>query len=207
MWYRRNGPGAGARTGPSVPRITLDLEKAPLPVLAPRMNPGGPLRPFQVGGLWEFHQQDSGKRRKGWWDRRRSQHEQRLGGLTEKGGEAGEAGGCLLQWRPGLSCTHRDCWEARTPRALTVLRLLSPEKVPAGKGKKALVRLTWGRSTCFKSWDPGCQQILTAAGSETRSPQHLRVLHASPTAPMKGGRGGPRGGQAWGSLAAAAPRA
>lgn len=86
-----------------------------------------------------------------------------------------------------------------TPRALAVPRLLSPEKAPAGKGKKALARLTWGRSTCCQSWGPGCQQILSAAGSETRGPQHLRVLHASPTAPRKGGRGGVGGGQAPGA--------
>lgn len=115
----------------------------------------------------------------------------------------GGGGGCRAPRgaETGLSRTRRGCWEAPTPRALAVPRLLSPEKVPAGQGKKALARLTWGRPTCCKAWDPGCQRILTAAGSETRGPRHLRVLHASPAAPRKGGRGGARGadklGGAW----------
>lgn len=108
---------------------------------------------------------------------------------------SGGGGGCRAPRgaETGLSRTRRGCWEAPTPRALAVPRLLSPEKVPAGQGKKALARLTWGRPTCCKAWDPGCQRILTAAGSETRGPRHLGVLHASPAAPRKGGRGGARG--------------
>lgn len=135
-----------------------------------------------------------------------------------RGGGTGGGCRCVNAWRPGRDgrgdgrgwgaasrSGDRPLPHAQrllggpTPRALAVPRLLSPEKAPAGKGKKALARLTWGRSTCCQSWGPGCQQILSAAGSETRGPQHLRVLHASPTAPRKGGRGGVGGGQAPGA--------
>lgn len=58
LWYKTNGPGVGASTDPSMPWITLDLETAPLPVLAAHMNPGGPLSALQVGRLWEFHPQE-----------------------------------------------------------------------------------------------------------------------------------------------------
>lgn len=162
------------------------------------MQSWGPIQ----GRLWEFHHQgrpgsprDAGKLRKG---RRYGQRAQ-VPGRDGRGG----GGGCRAPRgaETGLSRTRRGCWEAPTPRALAVPRLLSPEKVPAGQGKKALARLTWGRPTCCKAWDPGCQRILTAAGSETRGPRHLGVLHASPAAPRKGGRGGARGadklGGAW----------
>lgn len=160
-----------------------------------------------MGRLWELHhqgrpgrQRDSGALSEGRRDRRRVQVRECL-----EAGQGRDARGDGRGWRAASRSGDRPLPHAQrllggpAPRALAVPRLLSPEKAPAGKGKKALARLTWGRSTCCKSWGPGCQQILSAAGSGTRGPQHLRVLHASPTAPRKGGRGGVGGGQAPGA--------
>lgn len=124
----------------------------------------------------------------------------RPGRRAGTGGGVGEAAGRLAERRPASPAPAEAA--GRPPRQEhSQFPGSSPEKVPAGQGKKALARLTWGRPTCCKAWDPGCQRILTAAGSETRGPRHLGVLHASPAAPRKGGRGGARGadklGGAW----------
>lgn len=105
----------------------------------------------------------------------------------------GGGGGCRAPRgaETGLSRTRRGCWEAPTPRALAVPRLLSPEKVPAGQGKKALARLTWGRPTCCKAWDPGCQRILTAAGSAAPGTSVFSTPHRLHPGRVAGaGRGG-----------------